>query len=163
MKTIIKDLEEVDKTLTQLKSDFNNQMNAIDNDLKEFHRQLIALSVKYPEHKEMLEFIVFINDRIETSQTNMKDVLVESLNQMMFVKKEIVKNNLKFAHYSITKKTKETITDKIKDMTFDLDSTGVELLISAVILFLIIIIFMFFPTQLSDLLGWISSIFKGEK
>ena len=92
---IVEDLQQLDKTLEQLKKDFNEQMNAIENDLGEFHKILINLSTKYPEQKELLEFIVFINDRIETSQTNMKEVLTESFNAIIYVKKEIIKQNIK--------------------------------------------------------------------
>lgn len=92
---VIQELEKLDTDLTKLKTDFNNQMNAIEFDLKEFHKYLIELSTKYPENKEILEFIVFINDRIETSQTNMKEILGESLNELISIKQQIIKQSIK--------------------------------------------------------------------
>ena len=92
---IIAELEILDRDLSELKKNFNNQMNAVEGDLKEFHKHLIALSAKYPDHKELLEFIVFINDRIETNQTNFKEVLLESINEIILIKRSLIKYQIK--------------------------------------------------------------------
>lgn len=92
---IIEELEKLDVQLIELKKNFNNQLNAIEDDLKEFHKQVITLSSKYPDHKELLEFIVFINDRIEMKQSNLKEVISEALNEILKIKQELIKQNIR--------------------------------------------------------------------
>jgi len=88
---LIKDLERLDLELREIKNNLNNQLNASSTSIKEFHQNLIQLSSKYPEQKEILEFIVFINDRIETNRTDTKEIIVDSLNQLISIKSQIVR------------------------------------------------------------------------
>lgn len=90
----IDNLREIDKSLDELKKHFHEQMNTFESDLNEFHHQVITLSAKYPENKELLEFIVFINDRIETSHTNMREIVTESLNEFIDLKKKHINTNI---------------------------------------------------------------------
>jgi uncharacterized coiled-coil DUF342 family protein len=55
-------LTEIENSLIKLHDDFNKQIQALGNNPQEFHKVLIELSTKYPDHKELLQFIVFIND-----------------------------------------------------------------------------------------------------
>jgi len=91
MNNIIKDLERLDLELSEIKLNLNDQLNATNTDIKEFHQNLIYLSSKYPEQNEILEFIVFINDRIETNRTDTKEIITESINQLINVKSQIVR------------------------------------------------------------------------
>lgn len=86
----MKDLKKIDQSLEQLHKDFNTQLEALGSDNKEFHNALIELSAKYPDHKELLQFIVFINDKLETNQTLFSDIVVESFNELVKVKKTLV-------------------------------------------------------------------------
>lgn len=85
-----KEIEQLYDNLDLLKKDFNVQLNGIENDLKEFHKILINLTKKYPEHAELLEFIVFINDKLETNQTQYKQVISEVITKMIDYKKIIL-------------------------------------------------------------------------
>lgn len=90
-----KDLHKIDEKLSQLQIDFNKQIHAIEDDVNEFHKQLISLGVQNPDSKEMIEFIVFINDRIETKQTQFEDVLKETVKQLIDYKKDLIEINTK--------------------------------------------------------------------
>lgn len=87
----MKDLREIESSLERLQLDFNKQLEALGSDSKEFHNSLIELSSKYPDHKELLQFIVFINDKIETKQSIFSDIIVESFNELVRTKKLLVK------------------------------------------------------------------------
>lgn len=87
----MKDLKEIESSLDQLYSDFNHQLEALGSDSKEFHKSLIELSSKYPDHKELLQFIVFINDKIETKQSMFSDIVVDSFNELVRTKKFLVR------------------------------------------------------------------------
>ena len=85
-----KEIEHLYNNLDSLKKDFNIQLNGIESDLREFHKILINLTKKYPEHAELLEFIVFINDKLETNQTQYKQVISEVITKMIDYKKIIL-------------------------------------------------------------------------
>lgn len=142
---IIQELELLDKNLSELKSNFNNQMNAIEDDLKEFHKHLIALSAKYPEQKEILEFIVFINDRIEMNQMNAKEILTESINEIINIKKELIKQNLKCRkdYIEIVKKPKVSL---LKNIATKITSfKDLKWIVTVILLLLVVLGFIFVP------------------
>jgi len=140
---IIRELESLDQNLTSLKGNFNNQMNAIEGDLKEFHKHLIALSAKYPEQKELLEFIVFINDRIETNQTNFKEVLSESINELIVIKKQIVKENVKSRKNYLEDRDKKGFFGKFMNVINILKD--MKWIITAIVLLVVVTGFIFVP------------------
>jgi len=110
---IIDELRELEESSRYLKKDFNNQMNAMEDDMQDFHKQIIKLSTKYPEQKEILEFIVFINDRIETNQTNYKGVINDTLNNIIDIKHQIIKQHLKARMIDKDYESNRTIWGKI--------------------------------------------------
>jgi len=86
----MKELLKIDKSLEKLQIDFNSQIEALGNDTKEFHNAIIELSSKYPDHKELLQFIVFINDKLEINQNLFSEVVSDSFNELIKVKKQLV-------------------------------------------------------------------------
>ncbi len=95
-----KDLERIDDSLKKLQEDFNRQLDAIEDDTHSFHKAMIELSAKNPEHKELVQFIVFVNDKLETKHKTHSEVMVESLNEMINVKRKLI--------HSILDKKQET-------------------------------------------------------
>jgi hypothetical protein len=85
----MKNLECMEKSIDKLIEEFNKQVVSMD-DNKEFHNTIINLSSKYPEHKELLEFIVMVNDKIETRQSIFSDMIIDSFNELMRIKKEVL-------------------------------------------------------------------------
>ena len=85
----MKKLECIEKSIDKLIEEFNRQVVSMD-DNKEFHNTIINLSSKYPEHKELLEFIVMVNDKIETRQSIFSDMIIDSFNELMRIKKEVL-------------------------------------------------------------------------
>lgn len=104
---LINELDKINNELIVLKKTFNTQFNDITFDLKSLHEKLITLSTEFPEHKNLIEFIIFINDRIEIKQTHMKDVLTDTFNELIKVKQEILNQHKEMVT------SKESITDKI--------------------------------------------------
>ena len=91
----MKNLEEIEKNLNNLERDFHNQLDILGSDTKEFHNALIELTAKYPDHKELLQFIVFINDKLERNQTLYFDVISEAFTDSVKIKKEMIKEIMK--------------------------------------------------------------------
>ena len=102
----MKDLKKIEASLELLHSDFNKQLAALSRDSKEFHTALIELSFKYPDHKELLQFIVFINDKLETNHTIFSDIVTESFNELVRVKKEMVTKIIEDKEVVVVESTK---------------------------------------------------------
>jgi len=86
----MKELKKIDQSLMKLQQDFNTQLESLGSDTNEFHNALIELSAKYPNHKELLQFIVFINDKLEINQNIFHEIVCDSLNQLIRLKKDLV-------------------------------------------------------------------------
>ncbi len=86
----MQDLQTIDDSLLKLKEDFNKQLDAIEDDTHSFHNAMIELSAKNPEHKELVQFIVFVNDKLETKHKTHSEVMIESFNEMINVKRSLI-------------------------------------------------------------------------
>ena len=116
-------LQEIEKTLDALHKDFNEQVVALSSDRREFHDSLIDLSTKYPEHKELIQFIVLVNDKLETNQHTFGEIIIESFNDLIKTKKVLVKEIIESkagVHTRITElhhAPHEKFIDRMKKMT----------------------------------------------
>jgi len=84
-------LLEIETSLSKLKSDFNMQLSAMEKDVDGFHKAMIDLTAKYPEHKELVQFIVLVNDKLETKQENYAELVSDSFTELINVKMNLVK------------------------------------------------------------------------
>ena len=112
----MEELNKIDESLNQLHTEFNNQLHALGSDTKEFHSALIDLSAKYPDHKELLQFIVFINDKLETNQQLFSSIVVESFNELVNVKKSLVQKIIqdKEEQNKRKEKTEMSVWERVK-------------------------------------------------
>jgi len=83
-------LEEIKNSLEKLQKDFNSQLIALGSDREDFHNSLIDLTSKYPEHKELIQFIVYVNDKLETKQSMFTDMVSDSFNEIVALKKNLL-------------------------------------------------------------------------
>ena len=86
----MKELKKIETSLEALYKDFNLQLEAIGSDKNEFHIALIKMAKKYPDHDELIQFITFINDKLETNQQIFSGVVVESFNELLKTKRILV-------------------------------------------------------------------------
>jgi len=127
----MKELKKIDESLERLHSDFNKQLEILGSDTKEFHNALIDLSAKYPDHKELLQFIVFINDKLETNQSMFAEIVVDSFNEMIKTKKQLVQKLLEERENS---NNNLTLWEKVKITTGTMKNIKMILTALAVIL-----------------------------
>lgn len=143
-----KEIDELITRLEKLKSDFNNQLTLIDNDINEFHKVLLDLVSKYPEHKDIVEFIIFVNDKIKLEQIVMKEVILDTFNELIQIKTETLK---------IFNQENEDTTNNI--MTY-LQSNDFKHLIYIVAFIIFILMVIIAPDSAKTLLNMINP-FKG--
>ena len=87
---IKKDLKSIDDSLVKLKEDFNNQMDANEDDTNSFHNTVIDLAAKNPEHKELLRFMVFVNDKLETKHKTYAEIYSDAFNELITTKRDLL-------------------------------------------------------------------------
>jgi chromosome segregation ATPase len=143
---INKELEELDKNLVALKENFNKQMNAIESNLHDFHDQVITLSSEYPEHKKILKFIVYVNDKLETNQTEFKMILTELMNELITIKRNLVKETIRGR---IAPSNNLSIWEKLnafKDLKW---------LLTIILVIILLVGFIFIPDTMVHAISWI--------
>lgn len=109
MKKVTDELTTIHTELTKIQKDLEQQISALDSDSKAYHSQIISISSQYPEQKELLEFIVFVNDRLETRHTQFEDIINEALGDIVSHKKHIINLNKKIANNVDTINTKKNV------------------------------------------------------
>jgi hypothetical protein len=92
---MVEELKEIETALEEILKELNSQQGALVSDGVAFHTNLINLLSTYPEEKELIHFIVFINDRLETSQTLSKNILFEAVCKIIVQKQYLVKRMIK--------------------------------------------------------------------
>jgi len=108
----MKNLKKIENSLEKLHDDFNKQLEAIGTDSTEFHKALIELTAKYPDHKEIIHFIVSVNDRLTTQHSIFSEVLSDSFNELVKIKKDLLYNLIDDKQESSIKNT--SFISKIK-------------------------------------------------
>ena len=85
-----KNLKSLDDSLIKLKDDFNKQIDAIDDETHSFHEAMIDLTAKNPQHKELVQFIVFVNDKLETKHKTHAEVYSDTFNELITMKRDLL-------------------------------------------------------------------------
>jgi len=87
---VSQNLKEIEESLKQLKKDFNEQLSNITTDTVSLNTAIIHLSSKYPEHADLLEFIIFVNDKIDTKHTIFTEIIIENFNSFVDIKSDLI-------------------------------------------------------------------------
>jgi len=107
---IPENFEDFDEALTTILENFDVQMEQLGITDNTFHNSLIDIMSKYPDSKELIQFIVAINDKLETKNELVKDVLSETLREIIITKQHSMKKiSTEFS------KNKKSNTSKIKE------------------------------------------------
>jgi len=148
---IIEGLEILDKELIEIKKNLNRQFHSSDSSIQELHNNIVRLSSKYPEQSEMLEFIVFINDKIEINNSDTKDILLDTINQMIDKKSILIRGII--SDYRSQNTPKSKIIKSFDDLKY----------ILLFILFMSIILgFILYPKEFVGVVKESVKISKGE-
>jgi len=126
------ELTKIEESLDELHKDFNKQLEALGSDSKEFYNALIDLSAKYPDQKELLQFIVFINDKLETNQSLFSEIVIDSFNELIKTKKVLVKK-LKEEKTNTKPSTDISVWEKAKNITSAIKNSKMALSSLAII------------------------------
>lgn len=88
--------KELEQRLTKMQNHLDEQINALNNSTSsDFHRNLIELMNTYPELKEFIQFVVSINDKLETRNEVFKELIYNSLREIINIKQQAVMELIK--------------------------------------------------------------------
>lgn len=91
-------MEAIKQDLDRIKKELSLQLNALDDDMNSLHKRIIQLGVKYPEQQELIEFIVFINDRLGTRHSQLEEIMSETISDLIGIKKKTLDINISLAN-----------------------------------------------------------------
>lgn len=100
---MIDELKEIEISLIQMAKELDTEMAASSLDPDQFHQNLINLLSKYPDSKEMIQFIVFSHDRIVTNHTVSRDIFYDTIKGIIKQKQYLIKRLIKDYEKSNTK------------------------------------------------------------
>ena len=83
--------KELEQKLTALQKNLDEQIQFMDNMTDaNFHKNLINLMGNHPEAKELIQFVVDVNDKLETRNEIFKDLIYNSLREILQIKQQAV-------------------------------------------------------------------------
>lgn len=124
MTSIVDELKDIEKSLELLIKDLDTHMSAYNFDNDKFHDSLISLSGKLARFdaqnsensevfKELLHFIVSINDRLVTSHILARDMFYDTIIELIQQKRFLIKKLIK--EYEEKTQPKESNIAKLFD------------------------------------------------
>lgn len=124
MASMVDELKDIEKSLELLTKDLDTQMSSYNIENDKFHDSLISLSGKLARFdaknsddnevfKELLHFIVSINDRLVTSHILARDMFYDTIIELIQQKRFLIKKLIK--EYEEKTQPKESNISKIID------------------------------------------------
>ena len=160
--SFLKNLMKIEASLEKLQNDFNSQLSVLQSDTKEFHNSIIDLSAKYPEHKELLQFIVFINDKLETNQKLFEEIITDSFNCLIENKRSLIAEVILNKEENCLKvgdcKKDRGFFGKVKDYTIGLKDA--KLLTTSLAVIAVVAGALIAPDILMNVIGAIAGLLK---
>lgn len=151
----MEDLKEIEKNLQKLEAALDRQFEAASttSDLDKFHKNLIEILVQSPQEKEIIEFVVFINDRLETKHTITTEIMLETIKDVIKLKRQMVKKIIGLCDN--TKKI--SLFERFLDFVSDNKVLLMIILISLGVVVFGLVVFLM-PEQLIEILKEINKI-----
>lgn len=151
----MEDLKEIEKNLQKLEAALDRQFEAASttSDLDKFHKNLIEILAQSPQEKEIIEFVVFINDRLETKHTITTEIMLETIKDVIKLKRQMVKKIIGLCDN--TKKI--SLFERFLDFVSDNKVLLMIILISLGVVVFGLVVFLM-PEQLIEILKEINKI-----
>jgi len=108
----------LEKKLEEIQKHLDGQIQILDSlDDGKFHNTLIDIIHAFPESKELIQFIVSINDKSETKNEIFKDVIYKTVRDLVEVKQQAVFELMKeLKSQQKQKEPSKSIVDSIQEM-----------------------------------------------
>jgi len=143
----MKELQQLDVRLSSALKTLDVQMSKLGrSDQATFHKALMALMSDHSEQKEIIQFIVAINDKLETKNSHFRDLVYDTLKEIIETKRALMDKLIKDLEARKTTSsdlslTKEMLEQLLKPKKKSLPSFGkvYALITSSKLLFITVI------------------------
>ena len=148
-------MNELKENIEKLKKEFNEQSQYIlKNDFSSFHDHLMEILAKYPEQKELIKFITFINDEFQRNNQTQNEIYSDTINKL-FDKYIKITEKIDALHAQKPKSTNK-FGNFFKNFTFK----DLKFVIGGTILILLMLILLKDPTLIDKLFADVFKFFK---
>lgn len=148
---MLEDLKEIESKLEQLSKELDTQLSATSLESDKFHENLINLLSKFPDDKELIQFIVFINDRLVTNHEISRDILYETVKGLITQKQYLIKRLIKEQEASIKKQHDDLLIIKMIDFLKNNKTTLIVMAVSISTTLLLVSLFVIPDTTMETL------------
>jgi arsenate reductase-like glutaredoxin family protein len=150
----IDELKSIDIKLELIIKDLDIQFSAMTIDSATFHKNMLEVSSKHPESQTLIQFIVFVNDRLETNQTIYRGILLDSLKNLIVQKQMLIKRLIVEAEQ---REAKASVTERVGK--FFKDNKTILIVISAtVVITSLVVSLLLVPSETIEALKLIASM-----
>ena len=125
------------------------------------HNQIIGLGVKHPDLQELIEFIVFINDRLTTRGSQAEDIVSYSFTALIKLNKELIDANVKMAADIKLLHNKKGFWSNVLSKITNIND--VKTIMGLAFVVVLVVSKMFYPESSSELYNEVISILIGKK
>lgn len=142
------DLKEIEKEFEDLLKTLDNQLSDSSNNGKsKFHMNLIDIMEKHPNSKELIQFMVGINDSLGTQQETFEDNIILSVKNIINIKMKLIKLIIS----DLEPTFKERVISSVK-------KSPIKYTVFGLLGILLLLALFFIPAKLMALLGMIVKI-----
>jgi len=87
----MEEILELENEIKLLEEKIINDFNSLYDGEQELHDKLIKISTSHPEQADLLNFIVFLNDNLSTSQKKGHEAILDNFTKIINNKKRLIK------------------------------------------------------------------------
>ena len=145
---MVKDLKEIYESLEEMSRELDAELSAVSTESDKFHEQLIDLISKYPESKEIIQFIVSINDKLVTHHTLSRDILYDATKGIISQKQYLIKQLIK--DYE-DKENKTSMMDKINNF-IEKNKFTLILIGGTILVVIVVVLLIFMPKEIIEII-----------
>lgn len=145
---MVKDLKEIYESLEEMSRELDTELSAVSTESDKFHEQLIDLISKYPESKEIIQFIVSINDKLVTHHTLSRDILYDATKGIISQKQYLIKQLIK--DYE-DKENKTSMMDKINNF-IEKNKFTLILIGGTILVVIVVVLLIFMPKEIIEII-----------
>jgi len=137
--------KEMRDRLEKLVNDLKKELQNSDPDLSEMYKKIVDITSKYPEEKELVEFVVIMHDYMMRDNKNIKNVLHEAIDLWLHYKIATLDKIEEVNNKKISTSTRiKSALNTVKQLILS------KLVIPLGIVFGIFVLYLIFPDQCKD-------------
>ena len=154
-------LRNIKADLKKIKDDLNFQLQELQKskDITKFHNFIADIVSKYPDQKELIQFMVFINDEITRNTQLHNELITDTVDGIINKNTELI-SHLEDIYNKKVQKVPKTFKEKFADIFKHITFKDIKFIAITIIIILVLIIILHNPTEADKLFEHIFKMLK---